>query len=92
MNDFQLLTQDIGDKTIVWFEGSNEYLVTEKRTAHILEQLQQGTREEEIGQNLADSIDVPIDKAMDFVMELKHNVYTPKSQIKKNGDSQDQYL
>ena len=85
MNNFQLLTQDIGDKTIVWFEGCNEYLVTEKRTAHILEQLQQGIGEEEIGQNLADSIEVPIDKAMDFVMELKHNVYIPKSQIKKTA-------
>ena len=83
MNDFKLLTQDIDDKTIVWFESSNEYLVTEKATANILEQLHEGIEEEEIGKALSDSLELPMAEVVDFIRELNRNVYLPKSQVKK---------
>lgn len=82
MNDFKLLTQDIDDKTIVWFESSNEYLVTEKKSAQILQNFHLGLEDDKIAEDLASMLDISIDKSSNFISRFKNDVYLAKSRVK----------
>ncbi len=74
----KLIFKTINEKTIVWFESSNEYIVLENTTADILKRLDKGTSISEISTALAKKLLVPIGKANDFVLELNKKIYEPK--------------
>ncbi|WP_299062084.1 hypothetical protein [uncultured Polaribacter sp.] len=77
-----LLYKTVEDKTIVWFENSNEYLVLENTTADILKRLSKGISVNDIAEALSKKLGVPLDKTIDFVLDLEKKTYKPKSKIK----------
>ncbi|WP_299045831.1 hypothetical protein [uncultured Polaribacter sp.] len=85
----QFLHKPIEDKTIVWFENTNEYLVLENTTADILKRLSKGLSVKEIATALAKKLSVPLDKTIDFVLDLEKRLYTPKT--KKEVDIVNDY-
>ena len=89
MQDNHIISQDIDNKTVLWFESSNEYLVVEKKTAAIINQLHQGISEDTICNKLSIDLDIPFEKTMDFIVELKETVYLPK--LNKKEEFVDDY-
>lgn len=75
------LYKTVANKTIVWFESSNEYLVLENTTADILKRLSKGLSVKEIATALAKKLAVPLEKTIDFVLDLEKKIYTPKTKI-----------
>ncbi|WP_439130452.1 hypothetical protein [Polaribacter sp.] len=75
----------VEDKTITWFKNSNEYVVLENTTADILKRLDKNIPIKEIAKGLSKKINVPLEKAEDFIIHLKKEVYdlknTPKEKI-----------
>ena len=78
------LYKTVEDKTIVWFENSNEYLILENTTADILKRLSKGISVNEIAEALSKKLSVPLEKTIDFVLDLEKRIYEPKSNIKSN--------
>jgi hypothetical protein len=70
-----LLHKAIEDKTIVWAENANEYLVLENTTAEILEKLSKGTSVNQIAETLSNTLSVPAKESLDFVLELEEKFY-----------------
>lgn len=68
----------IEDKTLVWFENRNEYSVLENTTADILKRLSKGISVHNIADVLSKKLDVPIEKTIDFILDLEHNFFSKK--------------
>ena len=66
-----ILYKTIEDKTITWFEKNNEYVVLENTTADILKRLAKGIKIEEIANTLSKKLAVPLDKTIDFILDLE---------------------
>ena len=64
---------------IIWFENSNKYLVLENTTAEIIKKLSRGIPVKEIATPLAKSLAVPLNKTIDFVLDLEKKINTPNS-------------
>lgn len=73
----------IEDKTITWFENSNEYLVLENTTADILKRLNKKISLKDIAISLSKKINVPLERAEEFILHLKREIYDPNQQQKK---------
>lgn len=78
------LYKSVEDKTIVWFETNNEYIVLENTTADILKRLNKGISVNEIATALSKKLAVPLDKTIDFIIDLEKDIYTPKIRKEKN--------
>jgi len=89
MKSMKTLYKVIEDKTITWFENTNEYLVLENTTADILKRLSKGISVEVIAKALSKKLDVPLEKAEDFILNLKKNLYEPKNSKKKAATNDD---
>ena len=76
------LYKTVENKTITWFENSNEYLVLENTTADILKRLSKGISVKEIAEALAKKLAVPLDKTIDFILDLEKKIYEPKNNTK----------
>ena len=84
MNENQyFLYKTLEDKTIVWFKNTNEYLVLENTTADILKRLTKGVSVNEIATALSKKLSIPLDKTIDFVLDLEKQIYQPKTTPKK---------
>jgi hypothetical protein len=70
----QLLFKNIDEKTVVWFENSNQYVVLEKKAAEIIAQLHKGVPLQEIAHALSKEIEVPIEELISFIQDLEKNV------------------
>ena len=77
----QFLYKIIEDKTIVWFESSNKYLVLENTAAAILKKLNKGMAVLEIATSLSKKIAVPLAQTIDFILDLEKRIYKHKSDI-----------
>jgi hypothetical protein len=77
------LCKAIEDKTIVWAENTNEYLVLENTTAEILEKLSKGAAVNEIADTLSKKLSVPSEKSLDFVLELEKK-FCKEEQVQQN--------
>ncbi|PWG06549.1 phosphoenolpyruvate carboxykinase (ATP) [Polaribacter aquimarinus] len=78
INKTHFIYKPIEDKTIVWFENTNEYLVLENTTADILKRLSKGISVKKIAAALSKKLSVPIEKTIDFVLDLEKRVYATK--------------
>lgn len=75
-----LLTKKISnDKTAVWFASENQYSIFPSQTAEILQMIANGNDLEKIGKNLATELDVPYEKAIDFVIDINQKIYLPNT-------------
>jgi hypothetical protein len=84
MESLNAIYKVVEDKTITWFKNSNEYLVLENTTADILKRLSKGITVKNIAISLSKKINVPLEKAEDFILHLKKEVYDPNQQKKEH--------
>lgn len=82
MKPTKTLYKVIEDKTITWFENNNEYIVLENTTADILKRLSKGISVKNIAKGLSKKLDVPLEKAEDFILNLQKKVFTNKNSDK----------
>ncbi|WP_339661681.1 hypothetical protein [uncultured Polaribacter sp.] len=69
----------IEDKTITWFEDNNEYVILENTTANVLKRLKNGDTVKEIATVLSKELAVPIEKTIDFIIELEKSFFNTKT-------------
>jgi len=89
MKSIKTLYKVIEDKTIAWFENTNKYVVLENTTADILKRLSKGISVEVIANALSKKIEVPLEKAEDFIINLKKKLYEPNNNAKKTAINDD---
>ena len=89
MKSMKTLYKVIEDKTIAWFENTNKYVVLENTTADILKRLSKGISVEVIANALSKKIEVPLEKAEDFIINLKKKLYEPNNNAKKTAINDD---
>jgi len=83
-----ILFNNIEDKTVVWFENSNQYVVLEKRAAQIIKDLQKDTLIEAMAKELGNEFGIPIEDATTFIRDIEKNVFTPNQvETEKNNHS-----
>lgn len=68
--------KEIENNTITWFENKNEYVVLETTTAKIVQEINDGIPIREIAKSLSQKLDVPLEKSIDFILELKNKFFT----------------
>jgi len=79
----KLIFKPLEEKTITWFKNSNEYLIFENTTADILKRLSKGITVKNIAIGLSKKINVPFEKAADFISNLKKEVYDPNHEERR---------
>jgi hypothetical protein len=85
----KFIFKKIEDKTIVWSENSNEYLVLENTTATIIKRLYVGNTIQEIATTLVNDLDVPLETAVDFIVDLEKKIKTSKAEKKTPSKEKD---
>ena len=75
MKKMNILYKVFDNKTISWLETKNEYLVLENTTADILNKLNSKTPIKEIAETLSQKLDVPVEKVIDFILELEKKFF-----------------
>ena len=80
----KFLYKVIEDKTIAWFKNSNEYLVLENTTADIIKRLNKGISVQEIAKVLSKKLAVPLEKTIDFILDLELKIYNSKTALDTN--------
>ena len=66
-----MLIEQIKNKSIVWFEDNNEYIVIEPIVAEILSLLKNNVTEKEIITKLFNNINIPYQQAENLVSDVK---------------------
>ncbi len=79
-----LLLKTIEDKTIVWFSGTDNYLVLEPMMAEILQDMANDVPLQKISEALAKQIDIPFNEASDFVNNACLNLFLPNTEQPEN--------
>jgi hypothetical protein len=70
-NPSNILFKPIEDKTIVWFEATNEYVVFENEVASILEQCISGISLDEIALTISSDMDISFIEIKKFIEQLE---------------------
>ena len=73
------LIKQLEDKAVVWFKNSNQYIVVEKLTASIIEQLLCKESTQKIAKSLVDELDIPMIEALNFVTDLNKQLVIPNT-------------
>ena len=73
------LIKQLEDKAVVWFKNSNQYIVVEKLTASIIEQLLYKESKQKIAKSLVDELDIPLIEALNFVTDLNKQLVIPNT-------------
>ena len=81
----QLLYKPIENKTIVWLESRNQYLILEPFTAKILSELSNGSDKKQLAKTISSKLKVPITESKLFIQDLQHTflsdtIYKSKTQ------------
>ena len=81
----------IEDKTIVWFEDTNNYLVLETTAASILKKIDKGVNRTQIAATLSKQTNVPLEQAKDFIVDFEKRILNQKPFAKdhKNYNGKD---
>lgn len=86
-----IIRKNIENKSIIWFEKSNQYVVFENRTADIIECILNGDSLHSIGTDLACELSIPDQAAVDFVIRLKESLVESPSVKSKFEDATSVY-
>ncbi|MBA6155609.1 hypothetical protein H3Z83_03605 [Tenacibaculum sp. S7007] len=77
-----MLVKQIENKSIVWFEDNNEYIVVEPLVAEILSSLKNNVEKKEIITKLLNSLNIPYKQAESLVSDIKALL---KTNVKKES-------
>ena len=82
------LNKKIEDKTIVWFENSNQYLVLEPLVADIVTDLSENKNLDIIADKLENNLEIPLKIAKDFIKDINDKILKPNiTPLKKKHDN-----
>ena len=73
------LIKQLEDKAVVWFKNSNQYIVVEKLTAIIIEQLLYKESIQKIAKSLVNELNIPLIEAINFVTDLNKQLVIPNT-------------
>lgn len=79
-----MIVKDLENKSVVWFQNSNQYVVLEPMAASIVKALSHGEEVKEIAAQLEKELDVPFEKAIDFIMDLEEKIIAPNQEVEKS--------
>ena len=91
MKNKDFLYKTVEDKTIVWFETSNQYLILEHTSANILERLSSGAAANEIAESLTKKLSIPFKESINFVLELKKKFFKEDNSEKLERSNNSKY-
>lgn len=72
-----LIVKELENKSIVWFENSNQYLVLEQLAAAIVNDLFKKKEVKKIATHLESELDIPFEKAIDFILDIEEKIVKP---------------
>ena len=83
--------KQIEDKTIVWFEDTNNYLVLETTAASILKKIDKGVDRTQIAATLSKQTKVTLEQAKDFIIDFEKRIYhqEPFAKVDQNNHGKD---
>jgi len=83
--------KQIEDKTIVWFEDTNNYLVLETTAASILKKIDKGVDRTQIAATLSKQTKVTLEQAKDFIIDFEKRIrhQKPFAKVEKNNHGKD---
>ena len=82
-NNTAIIYKDIEDKTITWFENSNQYIVLEKVTATIVKSLQEKIVVKKIATTLSLDLEIPLEDSLAFVKDVQEKIMLPNTENTK---------
>ncbi|MDA9875992.1 hypothetical protein N9D29_08305 [Flavobacteriaceae bacterium] len=91
MKKKDFLYKTVEDKTIVWFETSNQYLILEHTSANILERLSSGAAANEIAESLTKKLSIPFKESINFVLELQKKFFKEDNSEKLERSNNSKY-
>ncbi len=91
MKNKDFLYKTVEDKTIVWFETSNQYLILEHTSANILERLSSGAAANEIAESLTKKLSIPFKESINFVLELQKKIFKEDNSEKLERSNNSKY-
>lgn len=68
--------KNIEDKTVVWFNKNNQYVVFESITASVLKKIQKKVNSEKIKEFISLELQVPLKQSEEFLKELKEKFFS----------------
>ncbi len=83
-----MIVKELENKSVLWFENSNQYLVLEPIVAHIIEQIQNQITVKTIADNLSKKMELPIEKATDFVLDIQQKIVLPNQEATEEAISE----
>ena len=75
-----LIVKEIEDKSIVWFQNSNQYLILEHLAAKIVSQLVYKKSIKDIANRLEKELAIPYEKAIDFIIDVDEKIVKPNQE------------
>ena len=78
----KFLTKQLEDKTIVWFNATNNYIILEEIAAQLVQQILEKKSLQEIATGLAEHLKISSQEALKLIYDLNDQIVTPNTTIK----------
>ena len=75
----KFLTKQLEDKTIVWFNATNNYIILEEIAAQLVQQILEKKSLQEIATGLAEDLKISHQKALKLIYDLNDQIVTPNT-------------
>jgi hypothetical protein len=76
-----IIVKELAEKSVVWFQPSNQYLVLEHTTAMIIKGISEKRDIKTMAADLERDLDIPFEKAIDFILDLEEKIVKPNTEI-----------
>jgi hypothetical protein len=80
-----IISKELEQKSITWFQNSNQYLVLEPMAASIIKSLSEKKEIKEIAAELEKELDIPFEKAIDFILDLEEKILKPNLEANQHS-------
>lgn len=76
-----IVVKELEQKSVVWFQPSNQYLILEPTTASIVKGISEKKDIKKMASDLESELDIPFEKAIDFILDLEEKIVKPNTEI-----------
>ena len=85
------LRKDIENKSIIWLENSDQYLVFEPIVGDVIEDLISNKSSGKIAETIAKTVDVPLQESIEFVSNVDKNILQKTKKKVSNSNPKNEY-
>lgn len=75
----KFLTKQLEDKTIVWFNATNNYIILEEIAVQLVQQILEKKSLQEIATGLAEHVKISLQEALKLIYDLNDQIVTPNT-------------